>query len=114
MGRVRLTASGTTTARRRPVRRWWADLAGSAALLSVVVVIALWLHNGGIRAFSAPGGPAASSGRLTGLVASDLLLLQVLLMARIPWVERPRPGDPSRRWPGPARILAARPIRDDQ
>ena len=27
-------------------------------------------------------------GRLTGLVASDLLLVQVLLMARIPWVER--------------------------
>jgi predicted ferric reductase len=88
MGRVRLTASGTTAAKRRPVRRWWADLAGSTALLSVVVVVALWLHNGGIRAFSAPGGPATSSGRLTGLVASDLLLLQVLLMARIPWVER--------------------------
>ncbi|MGX6607565.1 ferredoxin reductase family protein [Micromonosporaceae bacterium Da 78-11] len=72
----------------RPVRRWWADLAGSAALFSVVVVIALWLHNGGIRAFSDPGGPATTTGRLTGLVASDLLLLQVLLMARIPGVER--------------------------
>jgi predicted ferric reductase len=69
-------------------RRRWADLAGSAALLSVVVVVALWLHHGGVRAFSAPGGPATSIGRLTGLIASDLLLLQVLLMARIPWVER--------------------------
>ncbi|MET0496138.1 MAG: ferredoxin reductase family protein [Actinoplanes sp.] len=87
MGRVRLTASGGTPGGRRPVRRWWADLAGSAALLSVVVVVALWLHNGGMRALSEPGGPATSVGRLTGLVASDLLLLQVLLMARIPWVE---------------------------
>ncbi|MGX6607950.1 ferredoxin reductase family protein [Micromonosporaceae bacterium Da 78-11] len=88
MGRVRLTGSGRTAAKVRPVRRWWADLAGSAALLSVVAVVALWLHNGGIRAFTAAGGPATSFGRFTGLVASDLLLLQVLLMARIPWVER--------------------------
>ncbi|WP_239165132.1 ferredoxin reductase family protein [Actinoplanes palleronii] len=50
--------------------------------------MALWLYNGGIRDLSAVGGPATSAGRLTGLVASDLLLLQVLLMARIPWVER--------------------------
>jgi predicted ferric reductase len=88
MGPVRLTTPGDTIRRRRAPRRWWADLAGSAALFSVVVVAALWLHNGGIRDFSAVGGPATSIGRLTGLIASDLLLLQVLLMARIPWVER--------------------------
>jgi predicted ferric reductase len=88
MGRVRLTTPDDTIGRRRAPRRWWADLAGSAALLSVVFVAALWLHNGGIHAFTAAGGPATSIGRLTGLIASDLLLLQVLLMARIPWVER--------------------------
>lgn len=88
MGRVQVSGSRHPVVHRRPVRRWWADLAGSAALLSVVVVTALWLHNGGIRDLSAVGGPATSAGRLTGLVASDLLLLQVLLMARIPWVER--------------------------
>jgi len=89
MGRVRLTTPGDPIGRRsRPPRRWWADLAGSAALFSVVVVTALWLHNGGLGGFSEAGGPATSTGRLTGLVASDLLLLQVLLMARIPWVER--------------------------
>ncbi|GAA0571751.1 ferric reductase-like transmembrane domain-containing protein [Paractinoplanes ferrugineus] len=88
MGRVRLAGSGRPAARRTPGRRWWADLAGSAALLSVVAVVALWLHDGGIRAFAQPGGPATTAGRLTGLVASDLLLLQVLLMARIPGVER--------------------------
>jgi predicted ferric reductase len=88
MGRVRLIRPGAPAGSQRPVRRWWADLAGSAALLSVVVVVALWLHNGGVGTFSAPGGAATSIGRLTGLIASDLLLLQVLLMARIPWVER--------------------------
>jgi predicted ferric reductase len=30
----------------------------------------------------------SSLGRLTGLVAADLLLVQVFLMARVPWVER--------------------------
>jgi predicted ferric reductase len=88
MGRVRFAGSGAAIRRRPPARRWWADLAGSAALFSVVIVVALWLHNGGLRTFATPGGPATSLGRLTGLVASDLLLLQVLLMARIPWVER--------------------------
>src|SRR5207248_2670013 len=34
------------------------------------------------------GDPLTSLGRLTGLVSADLLLLQVLLMARIPWAER--------------------------
>lgn len=86
--RVRLTGSADTAGRRRPARRWWADLAGSTALASVVVVAVWWLHNGGARGFSGPGGAATSIGRLTGLIAADLLLLQVLLMARIPWVER--------------------------
>lgn len=87
-GRVRLAGTGAMSSRRRAPQRWWADLAGSAALISVVVVVALWLHNGGLRGWDAPGGLATSIGRVTGLVGSDLLLLQVLLMARIPWVER--------------------------
>jgi predicted ferric reductase len=54
-----------------------------AAGASVFIVVVLWLVNGGVH-----GSPATSAGRLTGLVASDLLLIQVLLMARIPLVER--------------------------
>jgi predicted ferric reductase len=52
------------------------------------VVTALWTANGGIRNLQGLGEPATTLGRLTGLWASDLLLLQVLLMSRIPWVER--------------------------
>jgi hypothetical protein len=47
----------------------------------VVAACALWLHNGGVRELPAAGGPATSAGRLTGLVASDLLLLQAALDA---------------------------------
>ncbi|WP_243755161.1 FMN-binding protein [Paractinoplanes brasiliensis] len=43
-GRVRLTPTGRTGRGPRVPQRWWADLAGSAALLSAVVVVALWVH----------------------------------------------------------------------
>ena len=61
---------------------------GAMTIASVVVVIVLWLVQGNVRAFGTDGGTATGFGRLTGLLAADLLLIQVLLMARIPWVEQ--------------------------
>lgn len=63
-----------------------ADLVGTAAIGTVVAVLALWVHGGNLAGLAT--GPATSLGRLTGLLAADLLLIQVFLMARIPWVER--------------------------
>jgi predicted ferric reductase len=54
----------------------------------MLMVVALWVTGGGVQAFAGVGTGLTSLGRLTGLVASDLLLIQVLLMARIPMVER--------------------------
>jgi predicted ferric reductase len=69
--------------------RWWADAAGVAACSTLLIVTALWVGNGGVQEVTAGGATAVSAlGRLTGLLASDLLLLQVLLMARIPLAER--------------------------
>lgn len=82
-----------------PTRLWWADVSAGAALVSLDVVTLLWLVNGGISELAAGTGAALTSiGRLTGLVASDLLLLQVLGMARIPWVERSFGQDRLARW----------------
>jgi predicted ferric reductase len=53
-----------------------------------VVVVVVWVAGPGVRQLGAPGGLLDAIGRLTGLVSADLLLVQVLLMARIPWVER--------------------------
>jgi predicted ferric reductase len=53
-----------------------------------VVVVVLWASGGGVQELTQRGAGLTSIGRLTGLVGSDLLLLQVLLMARIPLVER--------------------------
>ena len=53
----------------------------------MLVVVALWVAGGGVQALAGGGSGLISVGRLAGLVASDLLLVQVLLMARIPAVE---------------------------
>ncbi|MFG1605250.1 ferric reductase-like transmembrane domain-containing protein [Actinoplanes sp. NPDC049265] len=86
-GRVRLAPARRLPARPAP-RRWWGDVAGAFAMLSVVAVTALWIAHGGVRDLRTLHEPATALGRLAGLWASDLMLLQVLLMARIPWVER--------------------------
>ena len=68
---------------------WWRDAVGSLTWASVLVVTALWGAGGGVQDLGGGFGTAMTSlGRLTGLVASDLLLVQVLLMARLPMVER--------------------------
>jgi DMSO/TMAO reductase YedYZ heme-binding membrane subunit len=85
------TAAGATAARpqRRPTfRPWWRDAAGLAAWASLLAVVALWVGHGGLRGLSGADGWLTGTGRLAGLLASDLMLLQVLMMARIPFVER--------------------------
>jgi len=74
--------------------RWWSELGGLAAGLSLLVVTALWVRGGGLRQLDDP----VSLGRLTGLWSADLLLVQVLLMARIPVVERAFGQDRLARW----------------
>jgi predicted ferric reductase len=54
----------------------------------LLVVVALWVAGGGVQELGTMAGFLTTTGRLTGLVASALLLLQVALMARVPWVEQ--------------------------
>lgn len=70
----------------------------SAAVGSLAVVTLLWLGGGGLTSLGATGGTATSLGRLAGLWASDLMLLQVLLMARLPVLERSWGQDQLARW----------------
>ena len=68
-------SGGATPSGPSPGCRWpWSWRCGSAG--------------GGLAAVHTTGEALTSLGRVTGLVASDLLLVQVLLMARIPMVER--------------------------
>src|SRR5690349_4549999 len=81
----------------RAAPRWWADLGGLAAGTSLLIVTALWVHTGGLEALS-DGSFSLASGQRTGLWSADLLLLQVLLMARVPIVERAFGQDRLARW----------------
>jgi ferredoxin-NADP reductase/DMSO/TMAO reductase YedYZ heme-binding membrane subunit len=62
-------------------------LAASALWLSLLLVTYWWDADGGIRDLSGWVTGLDSAGRLTGLVASVLLLTQVVLMARVPRLE---------------------------
>ncbi len=66
----------------------WRDAVGVGAWLSMLVVVSLWISGGGVQALGTVAGAFTSLGRLTGMVSADLLLIQVLLIARIPMVER--------------------------
>ncbi|GAA3296587.1 hypothetical protein GCM10020218_080250 [Dactylosporangium vinaceum] len=84
---------------RRATPWWWRDAGGVAVGLSLLVVTALWVANRGLQALGGDWpGALDSLGRLTGLLASDLLLVQVLLMARVPLVERAFGQDRLARW----------------
>jgi predicted ferric reductase len=88
-----------TTTGGRATPFWWADAGSAAAAASLLVVTALWVGNDGVAQVLAGGsGALSATGRLTGLLGSDLLLLQVLLMARIPLVERAFGQDRLARW----------------
>jgi predicted ferric reductase len=76
--------------RSRLERRRRADLLEVSAVAVVTVTIVLFLVDGGGHDLLT--GAAASRlialGRLTGLVGTALLLVQLLLSARLPWVDR--------------------------
>jgi predicted ferric reductase len=60
----------------------------AALWLGLLLLTYWWTTGGGIQALASPGDGLASAGRLTGLVSADLLLVQVVLMARVPLLER--------------------------
>jgi len=82
--------SVATTSRRHLARTplWWRDASAVFAWGAVLFVVALWVVGGGMTAFGSVGEALTNVGRLSGLLASVLMLLQVLLMARIPFVEQ--------------------------
>ena len=85
---------------RPPVlRAWWTDAVGLVVWASMLIVVALWVHNGGVHDLTSNAASSMTTiGRLTGLISADLLLLQVLAMARVPFIERSIGQDRLTRW----------------
>lgn len=82
-------ATGYRPAAPRSRTDLWNAGATAVIWLSSLFVAALWVAGGGITDLLAGNAESLTTlGRLTGLVASNLLLYQVLLMARVPLFER--------------------------
>src|ERR671934_3121315 len=77
---------------RRPLHRRVTGLgAGDLWLLflaNALVSCALWARGGAFNGLADPGTALTSLGRLTGLLGAYLALVQILLVARLPWLER--------------------------
>ncbi|BCJ46321.1 hypothetical protein GCM10010168_59600 [Actinoplanes ianthinogenes] len=86
----------TTTA---SVPRRAAEAGGFLVGLSLLVVTAFWVRDGGVQHGAALGWTAVrAAGRLAGLWSADLLLVQTLLLARIPAVIRAFGADQVLHW----------------
>lgn len=65
-----------------------ADLLTVIAWVSVAMSITLWLADGGLTKVTTLGKGLTALGIVSGLVATDLMVLMLLLAARIPFVDR--------------------------
>ncbi|WP_061960459.1 ferredoxin reductase family protein [Demequina flava] len=75
--------------RRRSARRsWWTDGLEAAVWLAAVTGIALMIASGGVAYATSPADWLYAAGRAFGIVAAVLMMAQVLLASRVPWVER--------------------------
>jgi len=82
------TIAGSWVATSRARRDAGVRVAALAAMwLSLLLVTYWWVADRGVQDLGGWAGGLTSAGRLFGLVASDLLLVQVLLMARVPVLE---------------------------
>jgi predicted ferric reductase len=70
-------------------RTFWLAAALSAVLVgNAVAIVWLWLHGGGVGAVQTSADLWTSIGRITGLFAVYLALLQIVLLSRLPPLER--------------------------
>lgn len=88
-------AHGATARAARPrrppvvgVRSPVAWLVVGVLVANLAVVLYIWLHDGGVTKAHVAADRYTSAGRITGLLAAYSALVQVVLLARIPWLER--------------------------
>jgi predicted ferric reductase len=77
------------TAEVRPSAARSAHWVVRAALLAFgIAVCAIWWSDTSAATLHTPGDAATAAGRVAGLVGAYLVLVQLLLLARLPWLER--------------------------
>jgi len=73
---------------RRPAASALAWDLGVLALANGVVVVGLWWRQGGLREVHDAASLLTSLGRVTGMLGTYLALVQLVLLARVPGIER--------------------------
>lgn len=81
-------ARGAYQPRRRPRRHLAAWLFWIVVAMNAGVIVVLWVRGGNVSGVHNAAQLFDSVGRITGLLAAYLLLIQVILIARLPWIER--------------------------
>src|ERR1700754_4773195 len=71
----------------RPLRALAAAALAALVLANAAWMVHLWVHGGNLHVHAA-GDILDSIGRITGLLGAYLALLQVLMLARLPWLDR--------------------------
>jgi predicted ferric reductase len=65
-----------------------ASLLGAVFVANLAAIVWLWWHGGNVLGVDGTGEWLTSFARITGLLGAYSALLQVLLLARLPWLER--------------------------
>jgi predicted ferric reductase len=78
------------SSRRAGKRAWWSIAVAVWAILlgNVAVIVWLWWHGGNVTGVHSTGEALTSVARITGLLGAYSALVQVVLLSRIPWLER--------------------------
>ena len=88
-------------ARRAPLPRTWpiraADIVGTLVAVGLLVA-GMWVVHGGLDQLGTPAGLATGLGQITALVGTYLALAQVVLMARVPWIDHVVGSDKLMAW----------------
>ena len=83
------SAGGVARRRTRRIPAWViGGLVGTAFAGNAAVIVWMWLHGGGVSGVHGAADLWTSLGRITGLLGTYLALVQVLLLARLPPLER--------------------------
>lgn len=56
--------------------------------VNVGVIVAMWLRHGQLAADTGPGGLFTALGQITALLGTYAVLVELLLISRLPWLER--------------------------
>lgn len=82
-----MTPAAVASPRRLAARSWWADMVQGSMYVVAAIGVAFFLADGGLDTF-ATIDYVYSAGRMLGIVAAVLMVFQVLLISRAPFIER--------------------------